>query len=306
MRKYVIVATTRRAAQTLILLDVLADQLARPDAVFIVGACEADLPDVAGHPLLDSTQVSLMVSATAGSTMQRNAGIEALLRIAPDEPSGERWFATFFDDDFRPHRAWLQQCEALFSEHPEVIGMTGQVLADGVKRGGVSEVDALRYLEGVCPPEAHWASGPERREAGCAYGCNMAFVDRVIRRCRFDEVLPLYAWQEDYDFTARARAYGPVFYEPSCLGVHLGVSNGRTSGVRFGYSQVANPFYFARKHTMRRKHAFRFIYRHVLSNLYHSVRGNALFDYRGRLKGNLLALLDMVRGIIHPRRVLEL
>jgi GT2 family glycosyltransferase len=306
MRKYVIVVTKGRPVETRILLDLLAQQEARPDAVFVVGVSEADLPDVAAHPLLVSTQVKLMVSATAGCTAQRNVALDALLDEAPDEHSGERWFVSFFDDDFRPHRAWLKQCDALFSEHPEVIGMTGCVLADGVKRGGLSEADALRYLAGELAPEEHWASGPTRREVGCAYGCNMAFVDRVIRHRRFDEALPLYGWQEDYDFTARARSHGPVFYEPSCVGVHLGVGNGRVSGVRFGYSQIANPFYLARKHTMARKHAFRFICRNVLSNCYNSVRRNERFDYRGRLRGNVLAFFDMVRGIIHPRRILDL
>ncbi len=306
MKKYVITATKGRPTEVRVLLDFLFDQEARPDVVYLVGASGSDLPDVAGHPLLAVARVELMIAATPGSTVQRNVAIEALLKDAPDEASGERWFASFFDDDFRPHSGWLRQCEALFETHPNVIGMTGQVLADGVKRGGVSETEALRYLSGEAPREEHWASGPDRREAGCAYGCNMAFVDQVIRRCRFDEALPLYGWQEDYDFTSCARAFGIVVYEPSCLGVHLGASKGRTSGVRFGYSQIANPLYLARKRTMKRKQACKFVSRHVLSNLYHSLRGNGLFDYRGRLKGNLLAFADILRGISHPRRILEL
>lgn len=306
MRKYVIVVTKGRPVQVRILMDLLVEQEVRPDAVIVVGVTEADLPDLADHPLHASARVKLMVSKTAGCTTQRNVAIEALLEDAPDEQSGERWFASFFDDDFRPHRTWLRHCDAFLSEHGEVVGVTGQVLADGVKCGGVSEADAQRYLSGELAPEVHWASGPVRREVGVAYGCNMAFVDRVIRRRRFDEALPLYGWQEDLDFTARARAYGPVFYVPSCLGVHLGVGNGRVSGVKFGYSQIANPLYLARKQTMARKHALRFICRNFLSNLYHSVQGSPLFDYRGRLRGNILAFLDMVRGAAHPRRILEL
>jgi GT2 family glycosyltransferase len=306
MKKYVIVATKGRPAETRILLDFLADQEARPDAVYVVGAAKADLPDISGHPLLAGSRLVLTIAPTAGLTAQRNAGIEALLADAPDERSGERWFASFFDDDFRPHRAWLRECEALFVSAPEVAGMTGQVLADGVKGRSVSEADALRYLSGERPREPHWSSGPERHEVGCAYGCNMAFTGEALRNCRFDEALPLYGWQEDYDFTSRARRFGVIVYEPGCLGVHLGVRNGRVSGVRFGYSQIANPIYLARKHTMVPRHARRFIWRNLLSNLYHSVRGNGLFDYRGRLKGNFLAFADIARGSIHPRRILEL
>ncbi len=306
MKKYVVVATKGRPLETRVLLDMLAAQDARPDVVHIVGASVGDLPDVAGHPLLALARVEMRLAKAPGLTIQRNAAIEAILKDAPDEAGGERWFACFFDDDFRPHPGWLRHCEALFEGQSDVIGMTGQVLADGVKSGGVSEADALRYLSGEKPRELHWASGSDRRDAGCAYGCNMAFVDRVFRAHRFDEALPLYGWQEDYDFTARARELGAVVYEPSCLGVHLGVRSGRTSGVKFGYSQVANPLYLARKHTMQRYHACRYIARHLLSNLYHSLRGHPLFDYRGRLKGNLLALADIVRGVNHPLRILDL
>ncbi|WP_321840528.1 glycosyltransferase family 2 protein [Paraburkholderia bannensis] len=310
MKRYVIVATKGRPAETATLLDYLYDQEARPHGVYVVGASAADLPEVEGHPLLACADVKLLIARGSGLTTQRNAGIDALLKFVGagrhGEATGEPWFVSFFDDDFRPHRHWLKACQALFEENPDVIGMTGQVLADGVKDGGLNEDEARAYLAGELPPQEHWASGAQRRELGCAYGCNMAFVDRVMRDCRFDEALPLYGWQEDYDFTVRARAHGTAVYEPTCLGVHMGVKSGRTSGVRLGYSQIANPIYLARKHTMHPRRACSFISRHLCSNLYHSVRGNGLFDYRGRLKGNVLAFVDIVKGIIHPQRILEL
>lgn len=95
-------------------------------------------------------------------------------------------------------------------------------------------------------------------------------------------------------------------YEPTCRGVHLGVKKGRVSGLRFGYSQIANPVYLARKRTMARKRACAFVTRHLLSNLYHSVHGDPVFDYRGRLRGNFLAFADIMKGVSHPARVLDL
>lgn len=306
MKKYVIVATKGRPTETATLLDCLLGQEAPPDEVYLVGASGADLPDVSGHALLACAGVHLLVSKATGLTAQRNAGIARLLEDVGCAPERERWFVSFFDDDFRPHKAWLRQCEACFAGDPRVSGVTGQVLADGVKTGGLSEADAGRYLSGERAPESHWASGDVHRDIGCLYGCNMAFIDRVIRACWFDEALPLYGWQEDFDYSARARRYGRTVYEPSCRGVHLGVRSGRTSGVRLGYSQIANPIYLARKQIMQPRRACRFIVKHLLSNVYHSVRGSALFDYRGRLKGNFLALVDILKGMLHPQRILEI
>ncbi|HVE07473.1 MAG TPA: glycosyltransferase family A protein [Paraburkholderia sp.] len=308
MKKYVIIATKGRAVETATLFDFLYEQDARPDAVYVVGAERADLPDVAGHRLHAHARVKLMLSQAPGLTVQRNVGVAQLLRDLDDENMREPWFAAFFDDDFRPERAWLARCAALFSEAPGVIGMTGQVLADGVRGRGISEADALKYLRGEYPRQPHWASGEERRLLNSAYGCNMAFVERVIRSCRFDEALPLYGWQEDQDYTSQALklGLGEFLYEPACRGVHLGVKGGRISGVRFGYSQIANPIFLMKKDTMERKKAYKFITRHLLSNVYHSLRRDPIFDYRGRLKGNVLAFVDFVRGASHPQRILDI
>ncbi|CAB3758882.1 glycosyltransferase family 2 protein [Paraburkholderia humisilvae] len=306
MKKYVIIATKGRAVETATLFDFLFEQDARPDAVYVVGAETADLPDVAGHPLHAHATVKLLLAKGPGLTVQRNAGVAELLRDLERDRVEEPWFAAFFDDDFRPHRGWLQQCDALFAAQPAMIGMTGQILADGVRGKGVSEADALRYLSGALAPQEHWASGAERRPLNSAYGCNMAFVERVIRACRFDEALPLYGWQEDQDYTSQALALGEFVYEPACRGVHLGVKNGRISGVRFGYSQIANPIFLVKKNTMARKKAYVFITRHLLSNVYHSLQRDPIFDYRGRLKGNVLAFIDYVRGSSHPQRILDI
>ncbi|TDV17098.1 glycosyltransferase family 2 protein [Paraburkholderia caballeronis] len=312
MQSYVIVATKGRAAETATLFDYLLRQERRPDGVYVIGAEPADIDGLDTHPLRRVVPVTLLVSDTAGSTVQRNRGIEALLRDigrtehGAGDTNARRWFAAFFDDDFRPHETWLRNCALVLNEQPDVIGMTGQVLADGVKSRGIGEADAQRYLSGALPPLEHWASGDERRDIESGYGCNMAFVDRAVRVCRFDEALPLYGWQEDRDYTSQALKLGRFVYEPSCRGVHLGTKKGRTSGVRFGYSQIANPIFLVKKNTMERRNAYAFITRHLLSNLYHSVRADPVFDYRGRLWGNMLALVDFACGTSDPRRILKM
>jgi GT2 family glycosyltransferase len=122
------------------------------------------------------------------------------------------------------------------------------------------------------------------------YGCNMAVRLAPVRehRIRFDERLPLYGWQEDVDLSRRLAQFGAVVRMEAARGVHLGAKSGRGSGVRLGYSQVANPIYLARKrmgYPLRR--AVNHIARNLLSNIVRSTWPESYVDRRGRLRGNL-------------------
>jgi hypothetical protein len=123
---------------------------------------------------------------------------------------------------------------------------------------------------------------------------------------RFDERLALYGWQEDIDFTASLRAKGRIMGMNTLYGVHLGSKGGRVSGVRFGYSQLINPVYLVRKGTMPPRFAFNLIWRNIAANLAKSVWPEPYIDRRGRLKGNLLAVMHLARGRIEPEYILKL
>jgi hypothetical protein len=131
----------------------------------------------------------------------------------------------------------------------------------------------------------------------------MAFRDRVVEICEFDESLPLYSWQEDRDYTSQAARLGKTLYHPACRGVHLGMRSGRVSGLRFGYSQIANPVYLMGKGTMEARTAFRFMIKHLSSNTVRAFRRGMDVDYPGRLKGNLYALWDLLNGQCHPMKI---
>jgi hypothetical protein len=122
----------------------------------------------------------------------------------------------------------------------------------------------------------------------------------------FDENLPLYGWQEDIDFSRRVRPYGRIVRSQTLRGVHLGIKLGRTSGVRFGYSQIANPVYLIRKGSMSWRHAAKLIWRNLAANLLRSVYPEPWIDRKGRLKGNCLAIVDIAIGRISPGRILQL
>lgn len=300
-KAFVIIATKGRAKETYILLNYLAEQTYPIEKIVVVGSEHSDIAGLENHPLY-ATQKVVIKTSPAGSCIQRNAGMYHILSDVKNvEP--KHWFAVFFDDDYRPAHEWLAQCARTFEKYPDVVGLGGKVLADGVTTGTISEQEAKAHLEN------NTVLAEENIEP-CfygLYGCNMAYRGNVVDNIRFDENLPLYAWQEDLDFGVRAiqQTKGKLIYTNQCIGVHLGVTGGRTSGIRFGYSQIANPIYLANKGTMNKSYASRILFRNVASNIFHTITLDTKKDYKGRLWGNLKAAFDLLRYNCHPTNILK-
>ncbi len=255
--------------------------------------CGAAAEDVAG---IDPAAVIL---APRGLSVQRNA----VLAGAADCD-----VVVFFDDDFLPAPGWLAAIEAVFAAHPNIVAATGHVIADGIKGPGLSVAAGRALLRGDGGPGGG-AEGGERLSAVYnAYGCNMALRVAPLRAhgLWFDEALPLYSWYEDIDLCRRLAAHGRIVRVPGARGVHLGTKLGRTSGVRLGYSQIANPVYLARKGSFAWGRAVRSMARNLAANLGRWAVPEPWVDRRGRLRGNLLALADLCRGRVDPGRILSL
>ncbi len=186
---------------------------------------------------------------------------------------------------------------------PTIMVATGLVVADGIGGPGISPDAARSILAG----RTTGAAGV--RPVFSGYGCNMAVRMAPVRDhgVVFDERLPLYSWQEDVDLSRRLAAFGTVVQIDAASGVHLGVKLGRGSGLRLGYSQVANPLYLAGKHLgYPFGRALAHIARNMAMNLTRAWWPEPYVDRRGRLRGNLLALRDLAAGRMAPERVLEL
>lgn len=210
----------------------------------------------------------------------------------------------FFDDDFFPDPAYLAGLEDVFRDHPDVVAATGLLLADGINGPGLTIQQAIDILQNGSMAAAGRAS---LADIHGAYGCNMAFRMQTVRDhgVTFDENLPLYGWQEDTDFSRRLGRYGRIVKSQAMRGVHLGVKAGRISGIRVGYSQIANPIYLVQKGSMAWSYAINRMWRNVLANLVRSLFPEPWIDRKGRLKGNLIALADIVLGRISPRRIID-
>ena len=281
------IATKGRPALLAATLQQLARQTRAPDRLLLCPAGAADLPS-------DLPSACQVVWGPVGLPAQRNAILDALDGID---------IVVFFDDDFFPQPDYLAQVERLMRQRPRAVIVRGELVADGIHGAGYSVDEALALLQGDAGP----AQVRVRPTYG-AYGCNFAVRMDAVRAhgLRFDEALPLYGWQEDIDFSRQAAVHGEVLWANTWRGVHLGTKQGRTSGLRFGYSQVANPVYLVRKGTMSGAYARRLMLGNLASNLLRSAWPEAHVDRRGRLRGNLWALADWLRGRAHPGRILEI
>lgn len=236
--------------------------------------------------------------APKGLPRQRNRGLDAVL--------GDSDVVAFFDDDYVPARGALAGIARAFAAWPDVDGITGHLIADGIGGPGLEPEAANRLAdawEADVSPEPGPLAPPEPRRG--LYGCNMAFRATAIGTRRFDERLPLYGWQEDIDFANRLA--GRRVKTDAFAGVHCGVKRGReTAGRRLGYSQIANPLYLARKGTMPSRFALKLALRCLLANHLRLLRPEAWIDRRGRARGNRIALVDALRGRAAPERILNL
>ncbi len=254
--------------------------------VSVVVSC-ADSTDAGGCAAVPGVHV---IVAPPGLAAQRNAALEAL----PSDVD----VVVFFDDDFVADPGWLEAAARSFSDAPDVVALTGNVVADDVTGPGLSFADALAIVQAPAVP-TDWNS----IERYSPYGCNMAFRAAAIRGRRFDERLVLYGWLEDRDFgSALAKEGGRLIKIAAARGVHMGAKGGRVPGERLGYSQVINPIYMNRKGTMTMPLVARQLARNIGSNLVGSFRSEPHIDRFGRLRGNLRAMLDVARGRIDPER----
>ncbi len=281
----------RREILTEVLRD-LAWQTRLPDAVFVCPASEHDVDAAVAAELPFPLRI---VQGRRGSCGQRNAIIDV---------TREFDVLIFFDDDFIPAASYLSELERCFAARPDIVVTTGHMIADGIKGPGLDLAAGRAALLAFDSPPAE----PPLTDTYNAIGCNMAVRVAPLHDhgLRFDEALPLYGWLEDVDLCRRLAPHGCIVKNWRTAGVHLGAKKGRTTGIRLGYSQIANPIYLWRKGTYRFDLALRQMGRNVLANLANAARPEPWVDRRGRLLGNAIAFCDLLRSRLRPDRILDL
>lgn len=289
LRLHVIIATCGRAATTAKLVALLEQQTRPADSVIVVGTCEEDVAGVS-----EASRAAKICLAQRGLCRQRNAGIERIRKQADA--------VVFFDDDFVPAPDYLEAVEAMLLANPDIAGLTGVLVDDGILHDAIDFENAVErlHVSGERPQPAP----PKPRYS--LYGCNMAIRLSALGDLRFDETLPLYGWLEDVDLTYQLGRRGRLVEAAQLTGIHLGQRGGRQSGRRLGYSQVANVVHLYRKGTMPPDTGWCKLRDNLTANLIKSFAPEPHIDRRGRLKGNLLALADLLMGRLDPGRIVSL
>lgn len=290
MKIAVVVASVGRPTELARWVDHVRRQTLEPAALIFSVAEAADLP-----PDFQSEHARIIMGPR-GSAHQRNAGLAAC--------SADTDIVAFFDDDYVPSRHCLKGIENVFASDPTLGGVSGRLLADGASGPGIGWPDARELVDAFDQQYIH--TEPTTAPAPDLYGCNMAFRAATIRDLRFDETLPGYGLYEDSDFSRRVAKRARIAMSDAFTGVHQGLKNGRVAGTRFGYSQIANPWWLRKKGVLTTAQAARLMVRSIMANHLRSVRPLPWVDHAGRAAGGRLAVVDLMRGRLHPARTLNL
>lgn len=282
------------------LIPSLASQTRPADRVLFVVTKPEDVGFDPAPMFPAPTRVEVLISEK-GLPRQRNRGLDAI--------AGDCDIAVFFDDDFVPSRHTLDGIAKAFAMMPDVGGMTGHLIADGINAAGFEQAEATRLVEAYDASHTPVSQSrpPTVIRSGLEglYGCNMAYRMSVVGDERFDERLPLYGWQEDIDFAARIP--GERIKTDAFAGVHRGAKSGReTAGQRLGYSQMVNPWYLWRKGTMSGRFARKLMMRNFLANHAKSLRPEPWIDRLARARGNWTGLFHILTGRADPGHILSM
>lgn len=235
------------------------------------------------------------IETPKGLCVQRNMGARAVAESID--------LVVYFDDDVELDSRYLLVLAQAFAANPDMVVANGQLVADGGPKHRLSRADGRAILtshssENLIAQQLEIV--PTRR----LYGCHFAVRRSMFAHVQFDERMPFYGWLEDIDFGRRCEHHGRVCCVRGAWMVHLAERSGRTSGVRFGYSQIMNPAYMRTKGTFSTAECRRNWWRAVASNLAGLVLMNP--TKRERLVGNFIAIGHLARGRIDPEYITRL
>jgi glycosyltransferase involved in cell wall biosynthesis len=236
--------------------------------------------------------VRVVLSPRQGTSVQRNVAIQ-LVRTR---------YTLFLDDDVELAPNFIDSMERLLEKSENAVAAAGFLVIDGSRRDtGLDRKLARSYAVNYVQEKDNYSSGEGR---------NLFVRTTMFEKVLFDEKLALYGWLEDFDFATNCLRHGQIIMNTETCFAHLATPGGRTSGLRFGYSQMVNPFYLWKKNG--KPGLTHVVFGHWLTHFAYNFRGAFVrfpsnrSDRRGRFKGNVIALSHLLAGRVDPSYILHL
>jgi hypothetical protein len=132
----IVIASKGRPAELGLWLDHIRRQSHQPDLMIWSVAGQDDLPNLSNVPEAERPIIRL---ADKGLCAQRNAALSAI--------PADTDIVAFFDDDYVPSAYCLAGLVSFFERSPDVVGATGQLLADGIHSPGISLETGLAMVD---------------------------------------------------------------------------------------------------------------------------------------------------------------
>jgi GT2 family glycosyltransferase len=238
--------------------------------------------------------VRVVLSTRQALSVQRNAAVK-LIRTP---------YTLFLDDDVEIAPDFIESMECLLDEVEDAVAATAFVVVDG------AQGDTGLNREVARSAAANYVRTHDNYDCEVGYGCNLFVRTKIFDQVLFDEKLPLYGWLEDLDFSTNCLRYGRIILNAGTCVAHLATPSGRISGLKFGYSQIVNPFYLWRKNG--KPGLTHVVFAHWLIHVARNCRRTFLRipsdrnDRTGRFRGNLIALRHLLAGKVDPSHIVNL
>jgi GT2 family glycosyltransferase len=238
--------------------------------------------------------VRIVVSSKQGTSVQRNTAIQLVRTL----------YTLFLDDDVEIAPNFIESMECLLGEVEGAVAATGFVVIDG------SKWDTGLDRESARAAAVHYAREHGNSDCEEGYGCNLFARTKLFEEFVFDENLALYGWLEDLDFSTNCLRYGRIILNTGTCVAHLATPGGRTSGVRFGYSQIVNPFYLWKKNG--KPNLNHIVVAHWSLHVIRNIRRVLIkipsdrSDRTGRFRGNVIGFCHLLMGKVDPSHIKQL
>ena len=253
MKLAIVVPTRNRPDELQALLENLASQTRRPEAVVVVDGSDDAVSEtirviVGASPLACRFLRHWPPSAAA----QRNAGLDAVL--------AECDLVALIDDDVTLDNAALEiLCGHAEKRDQGIVGFgLNPVDHDAHRAYGQWKVSWLTRRLGlysdrmatVAPSGWHsrTLNVTQVTDVGWLTSCAVAWRAAAIGDLRFDEYFEAYSYLEDLDFSLQARQLGRFVILPDVTYLHAPATGGRKSRFWFGRIEIRNRHYIVCKH----------------------------------------------------------